>query len=71
MLEENVVSCAGCSHPASIAEIERHIKDAGYVPQRRTMLYEPVETPQTDRFGRPPRERTAVSAGVAVDGGPR
>ncbi len=66
MLEENVVSSAGCSHPASIAEIERHIKDAGFVPQRRNMLYQPVETPPTDRFGRPPRERAVVSAvGVA------
>ncbi|HLU38840.1 MAG TPA: cyclic dehypoxanthinyl futalosine synthase, partial [Planctomycetota bacterium] len=47
MLEENVVSSAGCTHPASIAEIERHIKDAGYVPQRRNMLYEPLPTPPT------------------------
>jgi len=53
MLEENVVSQAGCTHPTSIPEIERHIKDAGFVPQRRNMLYEPVETPATDRFGNP------------------
>ncbi len=51
MIEENVVSSAGCTHPTSIPEIERHIKDAGYVPQRRNMLYEPVETPVTDKFG--------------------
>lgn len=62
MLEENVVSSAGCSHPTSVAEIERHIKDAGYTPQRRTMLYEPVETPDTDRFGNPPRKRGVVSS---------
>ncbi|MCC6782584.1 MAG: dehypoxanthine futalosine cyclase [Planctomycetes bacterium] len=62
MLEENVVSSAGCSHPASIAEIERHIKDAGFTPQRRNMLYQPVETPPTDKFGRPPRERAVLSA---------
>ena len=62
MLEENVVSSAGCSHPTSVAEIERHIKDAGYTPQRRTMLYEPVETPDTDRFGKPPRKRGVVSS---------
>ncbi len=65
MLEENVVSSAGCSHPTSIAEIERHIKDAGFVPQRRNMLYEPLPTPATDRFGRAPRERAVVSEGVA------
>lgn len=51
MIEENVVSSAGCTHPTSIPEIERHIKDAGYVPQRRNMMYEPVETPVTDKFG--------------------
>ena len=62
MLEENVVSSAGCVHPTSIAEIERHIKDAGYEPQRRTMLYEPVETPTTDRFGRVPKSWAHKSA---------
>lgn len=62
MLEENVVSSAGCSHPTSVAEIERHIKDAGYAPQRRTMLYEPVETPATDKFGKLPRKRGVVSS---------
>jgi cyclic dehypoxanthinyl futalosine synthase len=64
MLEENVVSSAGCSHPTSIAEIERHIKDAGFTPQRRNMLYEPIDTPETDRYGRPPRERAVVSQGA-------
>ncbi len=61
MLEENVVSSAGCSHPTSIAEIERHIKDAGFTPKRRNMLYEILDTPETDRFGRPPREKAVVS----------
>ncbi|MBI5853351.1 MAG: dehypoxanthine futalosine cyclase [Planctomycetes bacterium] len=71
MLEENVVSSAGCSHPASIAEIERHIKDAGFVPQRRNMLYQPVETPPTDRFGRPPREKVVVSSVGVAEGSSR
>ena len=61
MMEENVVSSAGCTHLASVAEIERHIKDAGYVPQRRTMLYEPVHTPETNRFGTTPFKRVAVA----------
>ena len=62
MLEENVVSSAGCTHPASIPEIERHIKDAGFVPQRRNMLYEAVETPATDKFGMPKdRQKRIVS----------
>ena len=61
MIEENVVSSAGCNELTSVAEIERHIKDTGFEPQRRNMLYEPVPTPETDRFGRPPRERAVVS----------
>ncbi|MCC7065311.1 MAG: dehypoxanthine futalosine cyclase [Planctomycetes bacterium] len=60
MLEENVVSSAGCAHPTSIPEIERHIKDAGFVPQRRNMMYEPVETPATDKFGKPVADKKAV-----------
>jgi cyclic dehypoxanthinyl futalosine synthase len=60
MLEENVVSAAGCAHPTSIPEIERHIKDAGFVPQRRNMLYQPVATPATDRFGNPQGRSKAV-----------
>jgi len=62
MLEENVVSSAGCAHPTSIPEIERHIKDAGFEPQRRNMLYQPVETPETNRFGQPPKKKAVVSA---------
>lgn len=65
MLEENVVSSAGCYNLTSIAEIERHIKDAGYVPQRRSMLYEKIATPATDRFGRAPRAKTVVSEAVS------
>ena len=64
MLEENVVSSAGCTHPTSIPEIERHIKDAGFVPQRRNMMYEPVETPATDRFGNPIGQKKAVVSQV-------
>lgn len=64
MLEENVVSSAGCTHPTSIPEIERHIKDAGYVPQRRNMMYEPVETPATDKFGNPAGQKKAVVSKV-------
>ena len=64
MLEENVVSSAGCAHPTSIPEIERHIKDAGFAPQRRNMLYQHQETPETDRFGNPPRQKAIVSQGV-------
>lgn len=64
MLEENVVSSAGCTHPTSIPEIERHIKDAGFVPQRRNMMYEPVETPATDKFGNPAGAAKAIVSQV-------
>ncbi|PIE22756.1 MAG: dehypoxanthine futalosine cyclase [Planctomycetota bacterium] len=40
MLEENVVSSAGCDNMTSVLEIERHITNAGFVPQRRNMLYQ-------------------------------
>ncbi len=40
MLEENVVSSAGCDNMTSVLEIERHIKDAGFAPKRRNMLYQ-------------------------------
>jgi cyclic dehypoxanthinyl futalosine synthase len=40
MLEENVVSSAGCDNMTSVVEIERHIADAGFTPRRRNMLYQ-------------------------------
>lgn len=40
MMEENVVSSAGCAFTMPIEEIERLIKDAGYQPMRRTTQYE-------------------------------
>lgn len=66
MLEENVVSSAGCAHPTSIPEIERHIKDAGFVPQRRNMMYEPVDTPPTDKFGNPAGQKKTVTSSAGA-----
>ncbi len=40
MMEENVVSSAGCVFTVPIDEIERLITDAGYVPKRRNTRYE-------------------------------
>ena len=38
------------------------LNDAGCVPQRRNMMYQPVETPPTDRFGKPlGQQKTVVS----------
>ncbi|MCZ6596874.1 MAG: dehypoxanthine futalosine cyclase [Planctomycetota bacterium] len=39
MLEENVVSAAGCFHLESIQTIERMIEGAGYAPRRRNSWY--------------------------------
>ena len=40
MMEENVVSSAGCVFTVPIEEIERLIRDAGYEPRRRNTRYE-------------------------------
>jgi cyclic dehypoxanthinyl futalosine synthase len=47
MMEENVVSAAGTTHRSSVAEIERIIKDAGFVPRRRRQDYSVIEEPAT------------------------
>jgi len=43
MMEENVVSAAGTDFVMPIEEIERLIREAGYVPQRRNTLYAEVQ----------------------------
>jgi cyclic dehypoxanthinyl futalosine synthase len=43
MMEENVVSSAGTTHRATIVEMERAIRDAGYQPRRRRQDYSCVE----------------------------
>lgn len=40
MMEENVVSSAGCAFTMPIEEMERLICDAGYTPMRRTTQYQ-------------------------------
>jgi cyclic dehypoxanthinyl futalosine synthase len=42
MMEENVVSAAGCTFKVGAEEIERLIVAAGYTPQRRNTRYEAV-----------------------------
>lgn len=39
MMEENVVSAAGCFHLSPIQKIEREIERAGFVPRRRNTWY--------------------------------
>ncbi len=40
MIEENVVSQAGAVFKLSAEDIERYVRDAGFVPRRRNMRYE-------------------------------
>lgn len=43
MIEENVVSAAGARYCMSIEEIEYLIREAGFIPRRRTTQYEILE----------------------------
>lgn len=45
MMEENVVSAAGTTHRATIAEMERAIRDAGFTPARRRQDYTLLDAP--------------------------
>jgi len=47
MMEENVVSSAGTTHRASIEEMERCIRDAGYAVRRRRQDYSIIDEPAT------------------------
>ena len=62
MLEENVVSAAGCSELVALDEIESRIRAAGFVPRRRNQRYEIVD----ERGPKPlPGELEAVGAGAS------
>jgi cyclic dehypoxanthinyl futalosine synthase len=43
MMEENVVSAAGTTYRTTVAEIERLITDAGFLPRRRRQDYSLIE----------------------------
>ncbi|MDZ4257108.1 MAG: cyclic dehypoxanthinyl futalosine synthase [Gemmatimonadales bacterium] len=45
MMEENVVSAAGTTHRATIAEMERAIRDAGFTPRPRRQDYSLIDEP--------------------------
>jgi cyclic dehypoxanthinyl futalosine synthase len=65
MLEENVVSAAGCTNHAPIETIERTITEAGFLPRRRNTWYGFVDErelpagcprgPQSREEGAPPQ----------------
>jgi len=60
MLEENVVSAAGCFHLESISAIERAIEGAGFVPRRRNSWYGIVDERHTGERGPLSREEAAT-----------
>ncbi|MEW6072727.1 MAG: cyclic dehypoxanthinyl futalosine synthase [Planctomycetota bacterium] len=59
MLEENVVSAAGCFHLESIPAIERMIAAAGFLPRRRNSWYGIVDERHTGPRGPQTREEGA------------
>jgi cyclic dehypoxanthinyl futalosine synthase len=60
MLEENVVSAAGCFHLESIQRIERLIEAAGFVPRRRNSWYGIVDERHDGPCSPATREEAAV-----------
>jgi cyclic dehypoxanthinyl futalosine synthase len=43
MMEENVVSAAGTTYRTTLSEIDRLIRDAGFLPRRRRQDYSVIE----------------------------
>ncbi len=52
MLEENVVSAAGTTFAMDVADVERNIRQAGFVPVRRNASYDHVGQALTRENGR-------------------
>lgn len=72
MLEENVVSAAGCFHLAPILELERVIERAGFTPVQRNSWYGIVD-PRRPELARGPRdpEEARVHRGARRDAAER
>ncbi|MBI3820712.1 MAG: dehypoxanthine futalosine cyclase [Planctomycetes bacterium] len=79
MMEENVVSAAGCRKLTNLEEIERQIGDAGFAPRRRNFFYKIIDErgplganamfPYRGQDGRNTRERMIeASLRSLVDG---
>ncbi len=60
MMEENVVSAAGCFHLSPIEAIERQIVRAGFAPRRRNSWYGIVDERHTGPRGPESREEAAT-----------
>ena len=48
MIEENVVSAAGANNEANEAELRYQIREAGFIPQQRDILYNYVNRPDAE-----------------------
>ena len=48
MLEENVVSAAGAPHRFTSEQIQKCIREAGFMPQLRNQLYQEREIPEME-----------------------
>lgn len=48
MIEENVVSAAGANNEANERDLRFQIREAGYVPQQRDILYNYVNRDDVD-----------------------
>jgi cyclic dehypoxanthinyl futalosine synthase len=67
MLEENVVSAAGCFHLESIETIERMIRSAGFEPRQRNSWYGIVDARHEGPSG--PRDREEGAPGRSAEHG--
>ncbi|MCP4770115.1 MAG: dehypoxanthine futalosine cyclase [Planctomycetes bacterium] len=63
MLEENVVSAAGCFELVEIKNIERNIREAGFAPRQRNQGYDII-----DPRGATPQPGELESCGAAATG---
>ena len=50
MIEENVVSAAGANNEANERDLRYQIREAGFVPQQRDILYNYINRPDADAF---------------------
>jgi cyclic dehypoxanthinyl futalosine synthase len=60
MLEENVVSAAGCFHLAPIQKLERQIERAGFLPRQRNSWYGIVDARHPGPCAPASREQAAT-----------
>jgi cyclic dehypoxanthinyl futalosine synthase len=65
MLEENVVSAAGCFHLASIGKIESQIERAGFAPRQRNSWYGLVDPRHAGSRAPANREEAATHRGAS------